>query len=304
MGLDPRSLFRFFLAEPATATSANVTATSTNVVVIFDALICVALSVLIPVIIIARVSPSIDRMKTWYCLLLSCSVYCISFLLLVGQQSGPEPGLPICIIQAGLVYAAPPMVASAALLFVVELDMRLSCAIFSRRGRIRVIYWLCWGIPATHGIVFWITMILGLSDTRTVKRQISGAYCHIDQTAPTLITGILTIVYLVLMLIFEVYTVYHLVRQRRVVRKIRIRGSDFPLNLFVRTFAFSITGGIAIILIDILLNTSSPNTINLFAIIPLAVALLFGSQLDILRTLMFWRRTEPEDTPKPLPSPV
>ncbi|KAJ7887827.1 hypothetical protein B0H14DRAFT_1221049 [Mycena olivaceomarginata] len=166
------------------------------------------------------------------------------------------------------------------------------------------IYWVAWGIPISHGVVFWVSLIIGLSDISKIQRDPSGIYCHIvdnkvpcvlyrprtyvwlnsDVSGRTLLTGTLVILFLGSMLIMEVFTIVHLVQQRATVRAtMRVRGSDFPLPLFIRTVLYTISGGFGIIMVDILLNVSSAMTVNLLAIIPLSVALVFGTQKELLR---------------------
>ncbi len=56
--------------------------------VIFDILQLLALLFLCLTLIPAVVSKSVVRMRSWYALIASCMIYRVSFLLLVGQQTG------------------------------------------------------------------------------------------------------------------------------------------------------------------------------------------------------------------------
>ncbi|KAJ6505513.1 hypothetical protein C8R45DRAFT_972929, partial [Mycena sanguinolenta] len=255
-------------------------------ILIFDTLTGIAFVILLVSVLVAWFS-GVQRVKTWYLLQLSSAGYCLSFLLLVGQQTGPEPPLQFCALSAALIYAAPPAVASAALFFVIELHLRLSSALFSRSMSDTFIYWVAWGIPISHGLVFWVSLIIGLSDISKIQREPSGVYCHIvDNKVPTLLTGTLVILFLGSMLIMEVVTIVHLFQQRAALRTtVRVRGSDFPLPLFFRTVLYTISGGFGIIMLDILLNVSSTVTVNLLAIIPLSVALVFGTQKELIRAV-------------------
>ena len=73
-------------------------------VIIFNILQFLALFLLVITFLPAVFASSVYRMKTWYALLISNAIYCFSFLLLVGHQTGPEPPLPLCALQAGLMY--------------------------------------------------------------------------------------------------------------------------------------------------------------------------------------------------------
>ncbi|KAK0189879.1 hypothetical protein F5146DRAFT_1200843 [Armillaria mellea] len=107
-------------------------------------------------IIPAIVVKSICRTKAWFCLLVSCVVYCVSFFLLLGHQSGPEPPLSLCLINASLVYAGLPLIAAAGLTLIVELYFRLTK---SDANDCRVTRTL-WCLPAVHAVVFWIVMLV------------------------------------------------------------------------------------------------------------------------------------------------
>jgi hypothetical protein len=75
--------------------------------VAFDVLQLLALVLLVAMLLPALLSQSVQRMKTWFNLIVACIIYCISFLLLLGRQSGQEPPFQLCVFQAGLIYAAP-----------------------------------------------------------------------------------------------------------------------------------------------------------------------------------------------------
>jgi formate hydrogenlyase subunit 3/multisubunit Na+/H+ antiporter MnhD subunit len=78
-------------------------------VITFDVLQSVALFIIVVALLASLFSRSLHRMKTWFCLLVSFVIYCVSFLLLAGLQNGLEPPVGLCLFQAGLVYAAPPL---------------------------------------------------------------------------------------------------------------------------------------------------------------------------------------------------
>jgi len=269
-------------------------------IVVFNVLQMLSLFFIIAALVPAAFSASIPRMKTWFALLITCGIYCVSYLLLLGHQNGPEPQLPICTLQAGLIYAGPPLVACAGLLFVTELYMRLSAVILSRNVNENIIYWMLWILPVVHTVDFWVAIMHGLADTRTISRDPSGLYCHITLGTPTTLTGALVGTFVGLMILGEIGTIIHLFRRRLSIKRIRIRGTDFPLPLFLRTTMYTLVGGIGIAMVDILVNktkssesSSSYVTLNLLAIVPLSVSLVFGTQMDIIKWYMFWRKETP-----------
>ncbi|KAJ7494800.1 hypothetical protein B0H11DRAFT_2003422 [Mycena galericulata] len=270
--------------------------------VVFDALQFSALVLLVAMLLPALLARSVQRMKTWFNLIVACIVYCISFLLLLGRQSGPEPPFALCLFQAGLIYAAPATVSAAGFAFVIELYLRLSSTLAVTEVKGRRITILLFVSPITHLIVFWVAIFTGLSvplgqdGSPIVERNAGGLYCHVNSELPTTFTGVTVILFIALMILMEVYTVVYLVRRRSGFRGMRLPSGVFPLSLFIRTASYTLAGGLGIILVDILMNSvaASSNSpfvvLDLMAIIPLSVALVFGSQMDILGVYMFWKK--------------
>lgn len=77
--------------------------------VAFNAIETVGLVGALIVIFTAILSPSIQRLPTWYLVLCSGAVYSFSMLILpmAQRQSGPEPGFALCLFQGALIYASP-----------------------------------------------------------------------------------------------------------------------------------------------------------------------------------------------------
>ncbi|KAJ7048827.1 hypothetical protein C8F01DRAFT_799809 [Mycena amicta] len=272
--------------------------TPEELIILFNILVAVALGILMLSVLVARFS-GLGRMKTWYYLQLSSAWYCLSFLLLVGRQTGPEPPLHFCALSAALIYAAPPMVAATAFFFAIELHLRLSSALSSRPVSDIFMYSVTRAIPVSHGVPFWVSLITGLSDASKIKRDPSGVYCHIvDNKLPTLLTGTLVFVFVVSMLIMEAFTIVHLFQKRVLVqaKRVSLKASDFPFRLFVRTVLYTIVAGFAV-LVTILMNTNGiAATVSLLAVVPLSVALVFGTQKELLRAVFrcqFRRRASP-----------
>lgn len=78
-------------------------------VTIFDSLIVIGLVLLIAVLSPAMFSRRIKRLETWFGFITSWIVLCISLLLLVGQPQESEPNPQICLLQAAMLYASPPL---------------------------------------------------------------------------------------------------------------------------------------------------------------------------------------------------
>ncbi|KAK0462995.1 uncharacterized protein EV420DRAFT_1522147 [Desarmillaria tabescens] len=151
--------------------------------VTLDVVLAFALLFLAMTIIPAATVKSIHRTKTWFSLLISCVVFCLSFFLLLGHQSGPKPPLWLCLISASLVYAGSPLIAAAGLILIVELYLRLTSTTSDiNESRVTTMLWC---LPVVHAVVFWVAMLSGLSDVRKVERGPTGFYCHVDHPAPS-----------------------------------------------------------------------------------------------------------------------
>ncbi|KAJ7773346.1 hypothetical protein B0H16DRAFT_1512058 [Mycena metata] len=270
--------------------------------VAFDILIMLALVLLIAMLLPALLSRSVHRMKTWFNLVVVCIVYCISFLLLLGHQSGPEPPLQLCIFQAGLIYAGPTAVAAAGFVFVVELYLRLSSTLSASQVNERHVTVLLCISPLAHSIVFWVAIFTGISEGGSrVQRGPGGLYCDIASSTPTLTNGISVIVFVLMMIVVEIYTVVYLFRKRSALKVVEPVEGSFPLSLFIRTACYTLAGALSIILVVILNSPGSEKAIfesDFMAIIPLFVALVFGSQRDIIGVYMFWKKKNPNQIDK------
>ncbi|KAJ7585058.1 hypothetical protein C8J56DRAFT_949772 [Mycena floridula] len=263
---------------------------------VFDILQGLALFALVISILPPLFSRSVSRMRSWHTLLISCIAYCGSYLLLLGHQSrnGPTPAFSLCMYQSGLIYAGPPTVAAAAMVFVLELYFRLNSALEHKALNERWIKFFPFVPVAAHLAIFWVAVTVGLDDLEHVLRHDTGVYCHIDNSVPTTITGVTVVLFLAIMLLIEVYTIYR-VWKRRGLRGFNVFSSVnsdlFPLSMFLRTATYTISGGLGIVLTDVFMNTdNNPNILLLLPLIPFSVALVFGPHLDTFRFYFFCTR--------------
>ncbi|KAF9060593.1 hypothetical protein BDP27DRAFT_1429912 [Rhodocollybia butyracea] len=102
----------------------------------------------------------------------------------------------------------------------------------------------------------------------------------------------------------EVYTIVYLWRRRAIFREARRHGVGpvFPFKIFIRVGIYTFAGGFGIMLVDVLLNTnstasSSNVTLDLLAVVPLSVAIVFGTQEDIVQMWLFWKKKHPSHSP-------
>ncbi|ESK80732.1 hypothetical protein Moror_2973 [Moniliophthora roreri MCA 2997] len=263
--------------------------------IVFDVLHGSALFLLLLTILPPLVSKSVRRMKTWYALMVSSIMFSSSFLLLLGQQSGPSPAFGVCVYQAGLIYATPATLSAAGLTFVIELHWRL-CSAFTGQeldyARVNMILFLP---PIVHLSIFFLTLFFGLSNPSLVERLPNGMYCHVDSRVPTTAVGVTVVLMLIAMILMEFFTISRLWHRRKNCTDIRVNGSDghYPLQSFIRITVYTLIGGLGIVLVDLLVNTLSDDStaaLCLLAVVPLSVALLFGTQMDIISFYMCRRK--------------
>ncbi|TFL03850.1 hypothetical protein BDV98DRAFT_602364 [Pterulicium gracile] len=246
-----------------------------------NALQASALTLTVLALIPALFSESVQRMKTWFALLFCSILYNISFLLIVGRQAGPRfPSLPLCLIQSGLIYAAPPFFTTAAVIFMIELHLRLTAAV--NRTQVNEAIML-WSLPAVHTVIFWLAVVVR-AIMLTVSRGDNDFFCNVDQRTLTLTTGASVCLIFDLMIGVEIYTIIFLWRRKLSIKAVTVRGCAFPIQLFIRTTVYTLVGGLGIILAVLLINTENNyQTLLLLPFVPLSMALVFGSHLDILK---------------------
>jgi hypothetical protein len=76
-------------------------------VTIFDTFALLGVFSTLAVLAPALISSRVRRSRVWYCVMNSWMVYSISFSLLLGRQTGPQPPFGICFLRAALVYVVP-----------------------------------------------------------------------------------------------------------------------------------------------------------------------------------------------------
>ncbi|KAF8150018.1 hypothetical protein B0H34DRAFT_172649 [Crassisporium funariophilum] len=86
-------------------------------IVLFNSLQLFGLVSLSAVLVTAWLSSQIRRASTWFSFVLSWIVSCTSYLLVFGNQTGPEPSAALCLAQATLTYGAPVLTALAGVAF-------------------------------------------------------------------------------------------------------------------------------------------------------------------------------------------
>jgi hypothetical protein len=78
-------------------------------IIAYDVLAFASALILLITILTVTVSKRLYRGKGWFSMMTYWLVYALSYCLLVGKQTGPEPSLGVCYFQTLLIYAAPSL---------------------------------------------------------------------------------------------------------------------------------------------------------------------------------------------------
>ncbi|KAF8916005.1 hypothetical protein CPB85DRAFT_1432381 [Mucidula mucida] len=290
--------------------SAELTHRPSYIIPVFDSLLGAGFLLVLGILVIAAWSPQVRRSKTWFAFLGAALVWSITYLVLLGQQFGRAPSYGLCVFQTCLVYAIPPLTATAGLCMVVELYMRVSCGVFEKAVNERLV-WMEFVIntlqlvllpPVVHLAVFFEASSVALAHRELVSREDFGLYCHlnsstsIDVALPSKTSAIVSLVATSLAVLFLGYIVFLLVYHGRKSR-IYTEGMThaFSVSLFIRTAVLiTITMvGVALAAVSYTRDGANANPAAMWSIamasVPLCVAILFGTQKDILNGCLFWR---------------
>lgn len=268
-----------------------------SVVAIFNCLQLLGLTLLLIVLLPALFSARIHRMRTWHAMIISGIVYnlCYMPLMILGQQTGPPPSFAICLFQSCLIYCAPVLIISFALVFLVDLFLVLNRVLYgSALISSSWTYILLMGVPSIiYVVVFSTTLLKGVQQRETIERDDANLYCHSTASSPTLITATFVLLEASTIVILDVYMAIVLWRTKRRLKSFGVNddlSATFPLSLFFRTSAFGVY-----ILFSIGITTASlfPSGGNspywklALTSPPIGMALPFGIQKDIIA--FYWR---------------
>ncbi|KAI1786457.1 hypothetical protein LXA43DRAFT_975775 [Ganoderma leucocontextum] len=251
---------------------------------------------LLAVLLTVILAPKVYRHFTWLNFCITWLIYCISYLLLAftGSQTSPEPpSYPLCLTQASLIYAAPVLVAMSTFALVLQLWFTLSKALAPPKAKQRDC--LRNGFLLLAPYVAWLTeiiviLVIGTMHPTDVERAGHFVYCTISTGRPGNITAAIVAAILLVMVGFDIYIGAMLYRNWRA-----LQGSDqpfqIPFSLLVRVALFSLVCVIGIGCAFVFLANVSYFAGNvIISLMPMIAFLVFGTQRDILKVWMFWRR--------------
>ncbi|KAJ7066545.1 hypothetical protein C8F01DRAFT_1248546 [Mycena amicta] len=274
---------------------------------LFNSLYTTGLALLTIVILPPIFARNVRRSALWFAFLASWMLYCISFLILVGNQLGPDPAFGLCLFQAAMIHAAPAFATLSGVCFIVDIffTLRLTVAgdsIWIPKRRTPFLL----SIPIVAFLsLFILSLVIGLQDHTTITREPNNQFCHVNTGLPTIVSAILSGWSIFIALGLEVAAAIMLRRSwhRTPFHKTPSSDPQVSLGMLIRIALFSLLtllglGLSATILFHIRESDIKYNI--LLPILPTLAAILFGSQKDIVLGWRFWKN----DTKAPQVGPV
>ncbi|KAJ4496235.1 hypothetical protein C8J55DRAFT_553960 [Lentinula edodes] len=138
------------------------------------------------------------RHWSWFSFVFSWIISCVSYSLLAGAPIDWQPEYPLCLTQAALIYTVPTLTAFSSLALVIQVlvSVRALAAIHINPTSItsndggntslhRLWTFLLLLIPYLSGAgMFAMSLVIGLRDRGTVRREPGGFYCNMENPIP------------------------------------------------------------------------------------------------------------------------
>jgi len=246
------------------------------------------------ILLTALISHRVRRHSTWISFCVSWIIYVLSYTLLTfaGRQLGPQPERGLCIIQSGMIYAAPVLTAGTTLALVIQLFVNLAGLISPSNAKVAL--WRT-TVLLVFPYVLWVIILVEsffvvVKDQNHVER--SSIYCILKSGLLGNISAAIVIALMITVLAFEGYIGFALYRNWRIIRERGEAGTQ-ALHMMLRAAVFSVFGILSIVISSIFISDISGPLPNMFiALTPLEALLVFGTQRDLLRSWKFWGRKD------------
>ncbi|KAF8067923.1 hypothetical protein FPV67DRAFT_1164802 [Lyophyllum atratum] len=239
------------------------------------------------------------RHATFFSFCFAWVAFCISFSLLyfAGQQDArPTPEHGLCVVHSALVYAAPPLASSATISLVTHLLLNVLLALSSTSDKRRsswtsaaliIVPWTIWVA------VFIGVLLFGFHHPELVAVSPNGTFCVLVNTTLPKLTSVWATIASTVLVGEEVVIAVLLYRNRDI-----LSGLGHNKTMAIRVGIFSIlgVGAIAVALVYTVTQKRGVQFDLLIAAIPPSTAIIFGSQMDILRVWLFWKKHENTET--------
>ncbi|KAK0439337.1 hypothetical protein EV421DRAFT_855479 [Armillaria borealis] len=221
----------------------------------------------------AFLSHRVQRHITWFSFCVSWIMSCISYILLAiaGQALEAQPTFGLCVTQAALIYAAPPLTGCTtfSLAFYMHTHMRSSLDGSPVRGdalsmRLALLLgpYLIW-----FGIFVGI-LVSGIKQPQLIRKALNGTYCDVKSHIPSKVSSLVVVI--------------------STMGVITISGITEYVAAAVRVMTFGLVGLLALIVSAIYVFTNRQGSAFdiVLALVPNFGVVIFGSQVDIMRVWM------------------
>ncbi|KAF9561178.1 hypothetical protein CPC08DRAFT_750117 [Agrocybe pediades] len=246
------------------------------------------------ILLTALVSRNVQRHSTWISFMITWVVSSAAYLLLFlsGNLHTLQPIYGLCLAQATMIYAVPIMTAASTLALVTQVlfNVRNLFRAGSRRNENVWTFALLMIPYQLLSIMLVACLLIGLYEPETVHRSdLQTPYCNMINRIPSKISSISVASLMIPTIVLEVVICGILKRNWRV-----LRNRTYPLTAIFRVIGFSVLGMLAVAL-SVLFAASEdrdPEVNIIISALSPSAFLIFGTQHDIIRAWMFWRKEE------------
>ncbi|KAH8830594.1 hypothetical protein DL96DRAFT_1554018 [Flagelloscypha sp. PMI_526] len=219
--------------------------------------------------------------------------------LVFWYASGPEPPKGLCLLQASLIYGIPPLTSMTAFFLIFQMWSMIKASFEGNSMQKPESSAKLWAMIVAPYVGFTlaglITAIYGAQNPQLISRNRRFFYCSVKADPITNTLTVVAAAFLLATLVFGCWTVVILYKRFMGLRRQGISlNLSFELNLPIRVLAFGVYITLAMSLS--LLSISSPaSPVPDLAIASAATFVLvcFGTQIDIFKACMFWRKDQP-----------
>ncbi|KAJ3921938.1 hypothetical protein F5877DRAFT_75696 [Lentinula edodes] len=267
------------------------------------------------VTITAAFSSRVKRYATWYSFCVSWIISSLSYslLLIVDAYAGAQgfhrdshfdvgsmewKAKRACTVQAALVYATPVLTGFTSLAMCIHVLLYVRAALRVPMSRVKTVTTT---MLVVGPYVIWVAMFvvlfqLGQAQPNAVQLERWGYYCHLALPQPVAVCSSIAILASITVAIVETWMAIAVHKYRDALPR-----TTHPMTFTLRVLLFGFVDLFALIVGLLLLipSTRKFGANFLLSLIPVLGISIFGSQTDILRVWMFWKKSPSETASLP-----
>lgn len=249
----------------------------------------------------ALFSSQIVRHPAWFSFCFSWILWGISFSLLFfsGQQT-QVTSQPLCIVQSALVYTVPLLAGLASVALITHLFLSVRSALTSESATkqqpwARSVSLLLVLVPWLLGVAVFVSFLtFAINHPSDIELSHNGTYCVIVNSFLPKITAAMGTLLSITIVVFEAVIGAILYRHRDLINGFP-QSRSLAIQLVLFTAVALCSAGIS--LVFVITRTRGAVFDIMLGAVPVATSVIFGTQRDILRSWMFWKRSLPPFQP-------